>query len=170
MLTPEQEKWIESLSDRIISITPYDPRANELFDKVKGKIQSVLGNEVKIEHCGATYLGISGQDEVDVSIVTSKDKFLEYIPRLEAAFGPVRSNYPDRARFEIKEEGKKIDLKIIDENHPNYINGKVFEEYLNSHPEDLERYRSLKEECDGFTVKEYQRKKVEFTNEILSKV
>jgi GrpB-like predicted nucleotidyltransferase (UPF0157 family) len=122
-----------------------------------------------VEQGGSTIFGIAGQDEVDVSIVVSKEKFSEYIPKLEAVFGPVRSNYPDRARFEVKEDGKKIDLKIIDVNHSNYIQGKVFEDYLKEHSENVERFRILKEECDGLTVKEYHRKKIEFINEILWK-
>ena len=169
MLTPEQEKWIESLSDRIISITPYDSRAEEFFKRTKVKIQDLLGPDVAVEHCGATALGISGQDEVDVSIVVEKEKFPEYISKLEVIFGPVRSKYEDRARFEVRDGDKKIDLKIIDVNHPNYINGKVFEDYLRHNPQELERYRALKLECDGLTTREYNRRKVEFTNEILEK-
>ena len=167
MLTPEQEAWINTLSDRVISIVPYDHRSEELFDLVKEKIHNLLGEDVLVEHGGSTIFGIAGQDEVDVSIVAPKEKFPEYVPKLETMFGLVRSNYPDRARFEVREDGKKIDLKIIDVNHPNYIEGKIFEDYLKEHPEDLERYRILKEECNGLTVKEYQRRKTEFTNEIL---
>ena len=170
MLTPEQEKWIGSLSDRIIKIVPYDPRAEEFFNIVREKIFSVLGRDMGVEHGGSTMLGISGQDEVDISIVARKEDFAEYIPKLEPIFGPVRSLYPDRARFEVREGDKKIDLKIVDSNHPNYLEGKVFEKYLRDHPEDLERYRILKEECDGKTVKEYQRRKTEFSNEILWKI
>ena len=131
MLTPEQEKWVESLSsDRKIFIVPYDSGTEDLFTRVKKKIYSVLGLNVTVEHCGASSLGISGQDEIDISIVVSKEKFEEYIPKLEKIFGPVRSLYQDRARFEVREDGKKIDLKIVDANHPNYLEGKRFENYL----------------------------------------
>ncbi|HEY4506874.1 MAG TPA: GrpB family protein [Candidatus Paceibacterota bacterium] len=169
MLTLEQEKWIESLSDRIISIVPYDSKTEQLFERVKRKIQNILGPEAIIEHTGASSLGISGQDEIDVSVVANKDEFLDYIQKLETEFGPVRSQYPDRARFEAKEEDKKIDLKIVDANHPNYLMGKVFEEYLRNHTDDLKRYELLKEKCNGMTAKEYNRNKTEFVNEILAK-
>lgn len=169
MLTPDQTKWIDSLSDREIFVVPYDPRTEDLFNKFKERIQRILGSEIVIEHCGASSLGISGQDEIDVSIVTDKDKFADYIPLLEVEFGPIRSQYPDRARFEVKEEGKKIDLKIVDLNHPNYLSGKIFEEYLRNHPDDLERYRVLKEESNGMSVKEYYRRKTEFINDILAR-
>ena len=170
MLTPEQEEWIEkSLSDRIITIVPYDTRTEELFERVKTKIRNLLGEDVVVEHCGASSFGISGQDEIDVSIVVSKDMFDEYIPKLEKEFGPVGSRYPDRVRFEVKEDGKKIDLRIIDADHPNYTNGKIFEQYLRENHDELERYRILKEECNDVTVKEYYRRKTEFINEILAK-
>ncbi len=169
MLTPEQTTWIESLSNRQIFVVPYDSRSEELFNKVKEKVHQILGPDVVVEHCGASGLGISGQDEIDVSIVTEKGKFADYIPLLETEFGSVRSQYSDRARFEVREEGKKIDLKIVDLDHPNYLQGKIFEQYLKSHPEDLERYRALKEEASGTSVKEYYRRKTEFINDILAR-
>ena len=169
MLTPNQAKWIESLSDREIIVVPYDTRSERLFNIVKAKIHKILGPEIVVEHCGASSLAISGQDEIDVSIVVEQDKFAEYIPLLEVEFGPVRSRYPDRARFEVREEGKKIDLKIVDVNHESYILGKAFELHLKSHPSDLERYKLLKEGASGMSVKEYYRRKTEFINEILAR-
>jgi GrpB-like predicted nucleotidyltransferase (UPF0157 family) len=170
MLTPDQEKWISERSDvKKITVVPYDPRTDRLFDIIKKKVHDILGPEVFVEHDGASGLGISGQDEIDVSIVVEKEKFADYIPKLEKKFGQVKSHYPDRARFEVQEEGKKIDLKIIDVHHPNYTRSKIFLAYLRAHPEDLEKYRILKEKSDGMTVKEYYRTKIEFINDILLK-
>jgi len=42
--------------------------------------------------------------------------------------------------------------------------------YLKENPEALERYRKLKEEAAGVNTGEYYRRKIEFINEILSKV
>ncbi|MDQ5957993.1 MAG: hypothetical protein QG665_334 [Patescibacteria group bacterium] len=169
MLTPEQEQWLDSLSDRLVTIVPYDPQSEELFKIVKEKIVAVLGNEVKVEHSGSTLFHMPGQDEIDVAIVADKEMFSQYIEKLEPVFGPVRSLYPDRARFEVKEQGKKIDLKLVDRHHPNYIEGKLLDDYIMSHPEALERYRILKEESDGLTNKEYYRRKLLFNNDILAK-
>lgn len=166
MLTPEQEKWIESLSDRIINIEPYDPESEEIFNIVERKIKIALGADTHVEHTGSTLFKIAGQDEVDVAIPIEK-RFEEYIKKLEPLFGEVRSLYPDRARFEVKEGNKKIDLKIVDINNPNYVEGKMFDVYLINHPDALEKYRILKEESNGLTAKEYNRRKTEFTNEIL---
>jgi GrpB-like predicted nucleotidyltransferase (UPF0157 family) len=95
--------------------------------------------------------------------------FETYIPLLEKEFGAVKSRYPDRARFEVRQDGKKIDLKICDKNHENYRNGIIFENYLRKNPDALEQYRVLKENNNGKSVKEYYRQKTEFINEILEK-
>jgi GrpB-like predicted nucleotidyltransferase (UPF0157 family) len=170
MITPEQEKWLAGRSDKKISVVPYDPRTERLFGVVKNKIQGILGQDVIVEHGGASSLGISGQDEIDVSIVVDKVLFEDYIPKLEKVFGSVKASYPDRSRFEVKEEGKKIDLKIIDASHSNYLRSKIFEDYLRTHPEDLERYRILKEKSNGTTMSEYYHAKIEFINDILIKM
>lgn len=170
MLTPEQEKWIDSLSDRPVTIVPYDERSERLFNEVRSEIYGLLGRDIEVEHEGSSALGISGQDEIDVSIAVSKDKIEEYIPKLETVFGPVRKRYEDRARFEVRREEKKIDLKIVDMNNQNSLEAKLFKEYMLNHPEDLERYRVLKEESHGQTTKEYYRRKIEFINDILAKI
>lgn len=169
MLTPSQQQWIDSLRDGTITIVPYDERTERLFLQAKARVHNAIGDKVVVEHCGASSLGISGQDEIDVSILANKDTFDEYIPKLEKEFGPVRSRYPDRARFEVREEGKKIDLKIVDVDNENYKDSKIFENYLKNNPEELERYKALKEECNGKTTKEYYTRKTEFINEILEK-
>lgn len=169
MLTPDQEKWVNARSDKKIPVVAYDPRTERLFGAVKKRIQDVLGKEVLIEHDGASSLGISGQDEIDVSISVDKSLFADYIPKLEKVFGSVKSTYEDRARFEVFEEGKRIDLKIIDIAHPNYLRAKIFHKYLRAHPEETENYRILKEKCNDMTTKEYYRAKIEFINDILIK-
>jgi GrpB-like predicted nucleotidyltransferase (UPF0157 family) len=154
-----------------VKIVSYDPQTERLFGIIKKKIQDVLGEDVEVEHCGASSFGISGQDEIDVSIVTSHDNFGEYVTKLDAAaVGEVAAWYEERVRFKVNEEGKKIDLKIIDKDHLGYLRGKAFEDYLRSHPEDLERYRVLKEASDGLTTKEYYRRKIEFINEIVDNI
>lgn len=39
-----------------------------LFSKVKSVIQSKLGETIKVEHRGASGLGMSGRDEIDVYV------------------------------------------------------------------------------------------------------
>ncbi len=169
MITKAQEEWLATLSDKPVTIIPYDPRSDRIFSEIKEKIISVLGPDVVVEHSGASGLGISGQDEIDVSIPSEAEKFDQYITGLEKALGPMKVRYPERVRFSVKHEGKKIDLQLIDKLDPAYLNSKKFEAYLRGHPSDLERYRIFKENGNGLTVKQYYRNKIEFINEILAR-
>lgn len=171
MLTLGQEKWIAHLSNKDrIRIVPFDPTAEAKFQKVKQKIRSVLGDEIAVEHRGATSLGISGQDEIDVYVPTPPDKFNSLVDSLGASFGKPKSLYPlERARFVIHEGGKHVDVFLINEECDGWKNGIRFEAHLKSHPESLESYRQLKESGNGLTVREYYRRKIEFINDILDK-
>ncbi len=169
MLSPEQERWIAHLSDtERIKIIPFDPSAQAKFEAVKGKIQAVLGTEQIVEHRGATGLGISGQDEIDIYVPVAEDTFDSLIAPLASIFGAPHSLYPlNRARFVTHEQGKEITIFLINVACDAWLNGVRFENYLKSHPDALEAYRLLKEAGDGLTVREYYRRKVEFINQIL---
>ncbi len=171
MITPKQQRWLDHLSDeKKINIVPYDPSCKEKYEKIKEKIQKRLGKNIKVFHRGASSLGISGQDEIDVYIPVSKETFNSFIPKLEKLFGKARSIYPlERARFHAKIDGKKIDLFLINKMSEGWLSGVKFESYLKKHPKDLEEYMRLKENGDGLSVREYYSRKNEFINFILAK-
>jgi GrpB-like predicted nucleotidyltransferase (UPF0157 family) len=170
MLTPEQENWVAHLSDQDkIIIVPFDPTAEEKFKKVKQRIQNVLGKHVSIEHHGATSLGISGQDEIDVYIPVSQAKFDSLVDSLKGIFGEPKSMYPlERARFATKEVGKHVDVFLINEEHDGWKNALKFEANLKANSAALNEYRQLKESGNGANVKEYYRRKIEYINRIIS--
>jgi GrpB-like predicted nucleotidyltransferase (UPF0157 family) len=170
MLTLDQERWLAHLSsDDRVTIIPFDPTAQAKFEAVKTKIQGVLGESIPVHHRGATSMGISGQDEIDIYIPVSEDRFDTLIGPLAAAFGQPRSHYPlERARFVTIEAGKHVDIFLINETCRGWIDGERFENYLKSNPTVLERYRRLKEAGDGLSTREYYRRKLLFFNEILT--
>lgn len=171
MITPEQEKWIAHLSDEEqVTIFPFDPSAGQKFEAVRARILSALGPGTQVLHRGATSLGISGQDEIDIYIPVSETDFNALLAPLAAAFGPPHSHYPlERARFVTIEGGKHVDIFLANTASQGWIDGVRFENYLVTHPEALERYRLLKEAGDGSSVREYYRRKTEFINEINTK-
>ena len=170
MITEEQEKWLAHLSNvDLIKIIPFDPVCNEKFEVIKNKIQASLGSKVVVEHHGATSLGISGQDEVDIYVPVSPDEFQDRIDDLIKLFGEPKSHYPlQRARFVTTENKKHIDIFLINEIHPNWLNLVNFENHLRNHPAVLEAYKNLKEAGNGMNTREYYRIKTEFINGVLN--
>ncbi len=170
MLLPEQEKWIAHLSDQDrITIVPFDPTAQVKFEAVKQKIIAALGSDYRVEHRGATSLGISGQDEIDIYIPVPENEFNALLAPLTSLFGDPHSLYPlNRARFVTQEGGKPVTVFLINTACDAWLRGVKFENYLGSHPDMLDAYRRLKEAGDGLSVREYYRRKTEFINAILS--
>lgn len=169
MITSEQEKWINHLSDDSkIKIVPFDPTSQEKFEKVKFIIQSKLGESIKVEHHGASRFGISGQDEIDIYVPVPEKQFDKYLEPLAELFGKPRSHYPlERARFGTSIEEKHIDVFLINETGEGWLRCLMFEERLNSNPIILDEYRELKENGNGLSVREYYRNKIEFINSVL---
>ena len=171
MLTQDQEKWINHLSDKDkIKIVPFNPKSHEEFEKIKLLIQSKIGPTARVEHRGASYLGISGQNEIDIYVPVPKNLFDSFVVKLSELFGEPHRVYPlERARFNVPDNGIRIDIHLVNEEHANWLNSEKFEDYLKTHPEALEEYRLLKEAGDGLSVREYYRQKLEFINDILTR-
>ncbi len=170
MLTPEQEKWIAHLSnEEKITIVPWDSATPQIFEKVKERIQKGAGNDIKVFHYGASGLGISGQDEIDVYVPVPPDRFNSLAAVFNGFLGEPGSRYPlKRIRYKIEQDGKRVDVFLSNEDHPDWINLLKFNKYLKDNPQALKAYRILKERGHGLTVREYYRRKLEFINDILS--
>ncbi len=171
MLTAEQEEWLNHLSDtNIVSIIPFNPTSEDKFLKVKTLVQALLGPDQLVRHCGSSSFGISGQDEIDIFIPTSLDKFEQTVELMKQLFGQPKSNYHlRRVRFMTEIDGKHVDVFVINESSDDWQNSLKFETILKDRPEILERYKTLKEKQSGQNVREYYRQKIEFINEVLGK-
>lgn len=171
MITAEQQQWLSHLSDKDkVTIIPFDPTSQEKFEKINSIIKNKLGALVRVEHRGASGLGISGQDEIDIYIPVPSNHFDQLVVSLTDLFGEPISHYAlKRARFVATEVGKHIDIFAINEESADWLNSVTFENYLRTHPETLEEYRQLKENGDGLSVREYYFRKIEFINKIISK-
>ncbi len=172
MLTAEQQKWIDHLSEtNIISVLPFDPTSEEKFLSVKAAINKVLGSQQEVVHSGASSLGISGQDEIDMYVPVAPADFDEVVGRLKSLYGEPKSIYPlVRVHFMTAVQNKRVDVFVINKYDSGWIESVKFMTHLRANPEALERYRRLKENNAGLTTREYYRRKTEFINEILAKI
>jgi len=172
MLTKKQKEWINLLSDDDeVEIIPYDKRSKEIFKRVKEEIKINIGDETRVEERGSTSLGIAGQNEIDVYVPISPDIFYSktLVPELTKIYGLPKSIHKTRIRFQFIDDGKKIDIFLIDEESAEWINGVKFENYLKTHQEALKEYKKLKHACNGLSTRKFYEKKVAFINDILSR-
>lgn len=171
MITETQRRWLNHLSntDRV-SILPFDPGTEELFEKVKQKVVSRMGNNFEILHRGASHLKILGQNEIDIYIPVIPKLFNSTVLLMEENFGKPRSLYPlIRARFRLDGYNKNVDVFIVNREDAGWVNSEIFTEYLLSHSKALLKFQKLKESWNGLSTREYYTKKFEFIDEILAK-
>lgn len=163
MLTEEQEKWINHLSDeRKVEILEYNPKVKDVFEVAKKKILNFLP-EMDVLHCGSTALEISGQGEIDLYIPVLEKRFDNYLAKLVAHFGEPGSVYPQkRARFVKYIDGIKIEIFLVNKEADDWKNLIKFENYLRKNKSASREYEKLKQESNGLSVREYYRKKLEF--------
>lgn len=172
MINEEQQKWLDHLSDtKKVVIVAWDPTCEEKFLQIKNQIQNLLGKQQIVEHRGASSLKISGQDEIDIYIPVSKEKYNETVNLITKVYENPKSNYSlKRARFVTEIDGKHVDVFVINKTDEGWKNSELFHNYLLSSPKALEEYRKLKEDLSGKSIKEYYKEKTEFINEILASI
>ena len=171
MITEEQQKWLDHLSDTDnVVVVPWDPTCEDKFLQIQKQIQGLLGAQQAVEHRGASSLKISGQDEIDIYIPVSREKYDQTVNQIINLFGNPRSNYPlSRARFATSIAGKHIDVFVINKDDDSWKDSEIFYNYLLSNPAVLDEYRQLKENSQGKSTRAYYTVKTEFINEVLSK-
>jgi GrpB-like predicted nucleotidyltransferase (UPF0157 family) len=168
MITKDQKKWLEHLSsvDKV-ALKPYDPNTPKLFREIKKNIISKIG-KASIYHRGASYLKISGQDEIDIYVPVAPISFSKYVEKMTKAFGKPGSLYPSiRARFRLNGYQKHIDVFVINKKDKGWIDSEIFTKYLKFNKKILDEYRKIKENANGLSITKYYTKKTVFINKIL---
>ena len=171
MITERQQKWLDHLrDDDQIVIKPYDPESPAISERVKTQVSGTLSGKYEVLHRGASYLGISGQDEIDVYVPVSPKDFDAIVLNMIEAFGQPRSLYPlIRARFLIEGSEKHIDVFVINKEDDGWVDSEIFTSYLLKHPKTLEAYRKLKEDGNGLSTRKNYSRKTEFINDVIGK-
>ncbi|OGE88424.1 MAG: hypothetical protein A3J07_01375 [Candidatus Doudnabacteria bacterium RIFCSPLOWO2_02_FULL_49_13] len=74
MISPSQEEFLADQPDKIITVMPFDPKAREAGIALVRQLQEKLP-QVEIIFGGSTPLGISGQNDLDVNILSTPEEY-----------------------------------------------------------------------------------------------
>ncbi len=166
MLTENQIKYINSIPEnKITQIKPFDPRAkqtgNELVQVIKQKMP-----ELEVLFMGATELGIAGQNDIDLNVLSSPEEYEKYLPLLKELFGePIKSS-PNLIKWEFVRNGFDVELYLTDKNSSLLREQIKTFELLQGNPELLKEYEAIKLASDGLFFREYMKRKYEFFNKL----
>jgi GrpB-like predicted nucleotidyltransferase (UPF0157 family) len=166
MLTESQQKYLLTIpEEKIVFIQPYDPSILDIVEEITQQIKNCDPN-LTVLFMGASALGISGQGDIDLYVLSPTEQFEEHTERFVKSFGkPVLKG--TCVKWVFSKNGHKAELYITDpEDKGLQEQIKVFE-LLKNNKELLKEYEEIKQQANGLSFKEYQRRKYEFYNRIL---
>lgn len=163
MLTKDEKNYLAKIpNDKIVSIRPFDPKARKVGDGIVRRIKKEFP-KLNILFMGATALGIAGQNDIDIYVLSSQQDFNRYLPTLERIYGKPKHIHKTFIEWKFDEDSFDVDLYLTE---PPERQIKVFE-ILKSDKKLLKEYEDLKLGFNGKSFRDYQKTKYEFYSRIL---
>jgi len=166
MVKESQEKYLSSLPDgRIVVVKPFDPKVKEVANRIINQLKTALP-ELKIHFGGAAALGIAGQNDIDINILTTPEEYDRHSPIIETIFGEPKI-HGTSIKWEFVKDGFDVELYLTDKNLPSLQDQIRVFEILSQNKTLRDQYEQIKMPYGPIDFKEYMRKKYAFFNKIL---
>lgn len=168
MLTDAQEKYLATISETDIArVNPFDPGAAEFAKNLIKQLQNALpGTEVFWS--GALALGISGLNDIDLSILARPEDIDAYIPKIVSVLGEPKVKGKEKVLWRTTKDGYRVDAYLGSKDSEDIMLHKKLFKILSNSPSLLKEYELLKAGANGMPFREYQKIKFEFYDRILS--
>lgn len=154
-------------ADKIVRIDPFNRKVTKTAEAVIRSIKEVYP-DLEVKHMGASALGISGQNDLDIYAFSKPSDFGNYLLGLIKLFGEPLHKHETFIEWKFNKDGFDIELYLTALDSPTMKRQIAVFEILKSNKKLLKEYEKLKFSMDGKSFKEYQRKKYEFYNRILT--
>lgn len=166
MLTPNQEKYLLTIpEDRMVKIKPFDPKAKETAQEIIRQINSKIP-DLEIFYGGASALGIAGQNDIDLNLLSAPEEYNKYIPILIELFGQPSKTNPSLVKWGFEQNGFDVELYLTDRSSPLLQEQIKTFEILRDNPSYQKEYEQIKLASNGLPFREYMRKKYKFFNKL----
>jgi len=164
-LSPDEENFLGKIpDDKMVVIRPFDPEIPKITEEIINKVHSAAP-ELPVRHMGASALGISGQGDIDIYILCPKEDYEKYLPDLENAFGP--RDKKSVIEWSFQAGGHDVEMYLTDPSSEAMRKQIKIFEALRQNKHLRNEYEKLKENMNGRSFKEYQRRKYEYYHRIL---
>ena len=167
MLTKDEKDYLEKIpADEKVVVRPYDSLTTEIAGEFIAMIKSV-DPKLEVAHLGASALEISGQGDIDLSVLCPISEFHANKEKLSKVLGHNVAGV-DTIEWQFKRNEHEVSIYLADPTESSTARQLKVHEILKNHPNLLKQYEQLKGKAASLSYREYQRKKYEFYNEILS--
>lgn len=168
MLTQDEKDYLEKIpADKKVVIRSYDSSTAGIAGEFIAMIKSV-DPRLEVVYLGASSLEISGQGDIDLSIMCPKSEFQANKEKLSKVLG---KNISGSSTIEwcFERNGHEVSVYLADLTESSTARQLKMQEILKKSPDLLREYEQLKEKAASLGYREYQRQKYEFYNKILNK-
>ncbi len=168
MLTSTQEKYLASIPEtEIAKVNLWDPTAAEFAKDLIRQLRDALPN-TEVFWSGALALGISGLNDIDLSILAKLEDFGTDIPKIVSILGEPKVKGVEKVLWRTIKNGYRVDAYLGSKDSEDIkLHKKIFQ-ILSADPNLLKEYELLKADANGTPFREYQKRKFEFYNRILT--
>lgn len=153
-------------TDEYVHILPFDPKINVDGNNLVQKIHKTHPKLV-VHFVGSASLGIAGHSDIDLLAECTPESFDKYIPALQKIFGAEFKRRPQFVEWHTTYKGSDVQFMLIDPKHRTFKDIMKVYYLFKSDKSLLEGYKKVKIECQGQSLREYKRRRMEFFNQIM---
>jgi len=167
MLTQDEINYLKKIpADKKVYIYPFDPKAVRVAE---GLIQSIhnIYQDLEVKHMGASALGISGQNDIDIYAFSDPVDFDKYLSSLIKLFGEPLHKHKAFIEWKFKKDNFDIEFYLTAKDSETMKKQIAVFEKLKNNKDLLKEYEKLKESMNRKSFRKYQEKKYEFYHKIL---
>jgi GrpB-like predicted nucleotidyltransferase (UPF0157 family) len=169
MLSRDEKDFLRKIPlNKKVVIRPYDENVLVISEKIINQVHSVLP-DLEVVHMGASALGLSGQGDVDIYVFSNPADFDKQTILMKSIFGEPKSHKYDSVAWEFERDNHEVQLYLTDSSSAPMKKQIAVYQILKEDENIRKKYEKLKEDMNGKSFKEYQRKKYEFYHQILNK-
>lgn len=168
MLTEGQQKYIDAQPDDLkVSVKPWNPKCLVVANSIISKVHAAEPS-LKVIVLGSAVLKIAGQEDIDISAFCIKSEQDKYLPIFKHLFGEPKRIGKASIGWEFQQDGFSVSVWLTDPTaQTTKLQLAIFKQ-LQENPTLLKEYEQIKLDAKGASYKEYQRRKYEFYNRVLS--
>lgn len=168
MISEEEKTFLKTIpASKKVFIKPFNPKIKEISEEIISKIRNLFP-ALKVLYMGASSLGISGQNDIDIYTLSNPKNFNKYLPELIKIFGKPLHKHDKSIEWKFKRSGFDVEFYLTDPKSPSVQRQIQIFNILKSNKKLLKEYENLKLSFNGKSFRDYQKAKYEFYNRILT--
>src|SRR3989344_3513191 len=122
--------------------------------------------DLDIHFGGSSALGLPGQNDIDLDILSSPADYEKYTPLIEKLFG-APEKHASYIEWKFDKNGFEVELCLTDRNSLSMKEQIKIYQILSNNKDLAEEYRNIKLPYGRINFKEYTKKKYAFFNKVL---